>query len=182
MYFLGKIDTLFLSYQIIMNNSQESIALPDFAVRLVHRSDEGFINEEIELKKYISSCGLGLILYFYPKDNTQGCSVQASDFTALCDEFATLGYVVLGVSCDGVRSHQNFITKKELLIGLVSDADEKLCQHFEVIKEKMMYGKTHLGVVRSTFVFDKTGNMLASFRNVKAKEHARTLLNFLKTL
>ena len=97
MYFLGKIDTLFLSYQIIMNNSQESIALPDFAVRLVHRSDEGFINEEIELKKYISSCGLGLILYFYPKDNTQGCSVQASDFTALADEFV-MAYVLIKIS------------------------------------------------------------------------------------
>nr|WP_029102167.1 peroxiredoxin [Moraxella caprae] len=166
----------------MMKNSQENIRLPNFHVHLVRQHDDDFINEDIALAEYIGTYGKGLILYFYPKDNTQGCSVQASDFTALSDEFAKLGYVVLGVSRDGVRSHQNFISKKELGIGLISDPDETLCQHFDVIKEKMMYGKTHLGVVRSTFVFDKTGEMVASFRNVKAKEHANALLDFLKNL
>lgn len=165
-----------------MKNSQENICLPNFKVHLVCQYDDDFINEDINLTEYVSTCAQGLILYFYPKDNTQGCSMQASDFSALSDEFTKLGYVVLGVSRDNVRSHQNFISKKELSIGLISDPDETLCQHFDVIKEKIMYGKTHLGVVRSTFVFDKTGKMVASFRNIKAKEHANTLLDFLKDL
>lgn len=161
-----------------MKNTQETITLPNFNTTLVYQNTD----ESIDLGELINRQKQGLILYFYPKDNTQGCTVQATDFSALADDFAKLGYAVLGVSRDGIRSHQNFIAKKELCIGLISDTDEKLCTHFDVIKEKMMYGKTHLGVVRSTFVFDKHGHMIASFRNVKAKDHAKNLMDFLKNL
>lgn len=163
-----------------MKNLQEHIDLPDFPVSLVYKSGDSFFTEEIELKTYVKNRGQGLILYFYPKDNTQGCSTQATDFSHLIDDFAKEGYAILGVSRDSIKSHQNFITKKELSIGLISDADERLCQHFDVIQEKMMYGKTHLGVVRSTFVYDKQGVMTGSFRNVKAKNHASTLLDYLQ--
>lgn len=163
-----------------MKNTSETITLPDFPLTLVRPHDESFVHEVIHLAQFIKNHDTGLILYFYPKDSTAGCTVQASDFTAFLDEFRALGYVIIGVSRDGIKSHENFICKKELGIGLISDKDEKLCQHFDVIKEKIMYGKTHLGVVRSTFVFDKNGHMTASFRNVKAKDHASSLLDWLK--
>lgn len=163
-----------------MKNTSETITLPDFTLTLVRQHDGTSIHEPIELAEFIKNHDTGLILYFYPKDSTAGCTVQATDFTAFLDEFRALGYAVIGVSRDGIKSHENFICKKELGIGLISDTDEKLCQHFGVIQEKMMYGKTHLGVVRSTFVFDKTGQMTASFRNIKAKDHASSLLDWLK--
>ena len=158
-----------------MKNTQETIALPDFEVTLVQNDTQSSVN----LSTLIQDSGLGLMLYFYPKDNTQGCSFQAVDFSQLKEQFKNKGYQIIGVSRDGIKSHQNFITKKSLDIPLISDPDEKLCQHFDVIKEKMMYGKIHLGVVRSTFVFDNNGQMTASYRNVKAKEHAEKLLETL---
>ena len=162
-----------------MKNSQEGIILPDFSVNLVHQNDDDMANENIILKNYLKTHEKGLILYFYPKDNTQGCSLQATDFSHEVDSFAKKGYMVIGVSRDGVKSHMNFIQKKGLSIALISDIDETLCKYFDVIKEKMMYGKTHLGVVRSTFIFDKHGQMIASYRNVKAKDHVKTLLELL---
>ncbi len=164
-----------------MKNSEERIALPDFAVSVVRYDGNLFYTDEIDLASYVKNSGQGLILYFYPKDNTQGCSIQATDFTALSEEFAKQGYAILGISRDSIKSHQNFIHKKELGIKLISDPDERLCQHFGVIQEKMMYGKMHLGVARSTFIFDKQGIMTASYRNVKAKHHAEVLLNLLKS-
>ncbi|WP_066803073.1 peroxiredoxin [Moraxella oblonga] len=162
-----------------MKNSHENITLPTFEVALVQNTGNEPTHQTISLNDFIKQHNSGLILYFYPKDSTAGCTVQATDFTALADKFAQKGYTILGVSRDSIKSHHNFICKKELSIGLISDTDEKLCQHFGVIQEKMMYGKTHLGVVRSTFVFDKNGIMTASFRNIKSKEHAQTLLDIL---
>lgn len=162
-----------------MKNSCETLTLPTFEVTLVHQIDDEVQSQLIALPQWLGERGQGLILYFYPKDSTAGCTVQATDFTALADKFAQKGYAILGVSRDSIKSHQHFICKKELGIGLISDTDEKLCQHFGVIQQKMMYGKTHLGVVRSTFVFDKTGQMTASYRNIKAKEHAQSLLESL---
>lgn len=158
-----------------MKNTQENITLPDFNVTLVTNDFETSIN----LSNFIQDSNQGLVLYFYPKDNTQGCSIQALDFSHLKQQYESRGYQIIGISRDSIKSHHHFITTKSLNIALISDTDERLCQHFNVIKEKMMYGKTHLGVVRSTFVFDKSGQMTASFRNVKAKEHAQNLLNIL---
>lgn len=162
-----------------MKNTQENISLPTFELLLVNDVNGDINSHTISLPQWLDERGQGLVLYFYPKDSTAGCTVQATDFTALAEQFAQKGYAILGVSRDSVKSHHNFICKKELGIGLISDSDEKLCQHFNVIQEKMMYGKTHLGVVRSTFVFDKNGHMTASYRNVKSKNHAQTLLDIL---
>lgn len=161
----------------MLKNTQEQIALPTDDFELVTAASEVL---SVNLSTLIKDGNQGLVLYFYPKDSTAGCTVQATDFTANFDEISKLGYRVIGVSRDGVKSHQNFINKQSLAIDLISDTDERLCQHFDVIKEKMMYGKTHLGVVRSTFVYDKDGVMIGSFRNVKAKEHVANLLEFLQ--
>lgn len=162
---------------MMLKNSQEQIALPTGDFQLVTATGDV---QSVNLSTLIKDGDKGLILYFYPKDSTAGCTVQATDFTANFDSLTKLGYRVIGVSRDGIKSHQNFINKQSLVIDLISDTDESLCQHFDVIKEKMMYGKTHLGVVRSTFVYDKHGMMIGSFRNVKAKEHVENLLEFLQ--
>lgn len=164
-----------------MNNTQETIALPDFQVCLVKPHDDAPTHELVDLGSLINHHQKGLVLYFYPKDNTQGCTTQATDFSALACEFNALGYLVVGVSRDGIKSHQNFIQKHSLKIGLISDGDEALCQHFGVIQPKKLYGKVHLGVVRSTFVFNQTGQMILSLRLVKAKDHAQTLLHHLSS-
>lgn len=157
---------------VIMDNAQQPITLPDTLVTIVSKDGEF----STTLGQYIQDNQLGLILYFYPKDNTQGCSLQAQAFSEHLSSFIQKGYQVLGVSRDSIKSHHNFIDKKSLTIGLISDSDEQLCQHFDVIKEKKMYGKTHLGIVRSTFVFDINKQMITSFYNVKAKDHVSTLL------
>lgn len=123
----------------------------------------------------LSELNTGLILYFYPRDNTAGCSVQAIDFSAKKADFAKLGYRIIGVSRDSIKSHNNFIAKKELTIDLISDTDEVLCQHFDIIKEKNMYGKKVMGVVRSTFVFNAQGKLIKEMRNVRAKGHVERL-------
>ncbi|MDO4251364.1 MAG: peroxiredoxin [Moraxella sp.] len=156
-----------------------SISLPTFEVTLVGQHDGNVVTQSVQLTDIIKHSNKGLILYFYPKDNTPGCTIQAIDFTNELQAFTTKGYTVIGVSRDSIKSHENFITKQALNIALISDTDERLCQHFDVIKEKQLYGKTHLGVVRSTFVFDKTGTLIHELRNVTAKTHIKDLLALL---
>lgn len=139
--------------------------------------DKDLAVKTVNLAHHTKDCGL--ILYFYPKDSTTGCTVQARDFSDLKDKFASLGYKIIGVSRDSVKSHQNFIQKQALTIDLISDHDQTLCQYFDVIKEKKLYGKTYLGIVRTTFVFDKHHNLIKQATNVKAKGHADELLQFL---
>lgn len=116
--------------QIEKNKEQlEQIQLPNFAVE----STQG----EIKL----SDISDWLIIYFYPKDSTPGCTTQANEFSGLKDEFAKLGVQVFGVSRDSIKSHERFTEKQDINFTLLSDPDEKLCQHFDVIKEKNMYGK-----------------------------------------
>lgn len=119
-----------------------------------------------------------LILYFYPKDNTQGCTLQATDFSTHLPSFAQKGYTVIGVSKDSVKSHQNFIKKHDLSIALISDTTQTLCQHFDVLKPKMLYGKSYIGIVRSTFVLIE-GVLYAHYPKVSAKNHALFLLDVL---
>lgn len=116
-----------------------------------------------------------LVLYFYPRDSTAGCTVQANDFTRLKDDFARLGVTVIGVSRDSVQSHLNFTEKQGINFELISDIDEQLCQHFDVIKEKNMYGKKVFGIERSTFIFYR-GELKKVYRKVKAKQHAEQVL------
>ena len=124
--------------------------------------------------------GQWLVLYFYPKDSTPGCTTEGIDFNALVPKFAKLGVTVLGVSRDSIKSHQNFCTKQGFDFLLVSDADEALCGAFEVIKEKNMYGKKVLGIERSTFLIDPAGKVAAAWRGVKVPGHALAVLDALK--
>ncbi len=155
----------------------ESLSLPNFVSKLVKADD--LQNTEISLAELQKQANKGLIVYFYPRDNTAGCTTQAQDFTAMRADFEKLGYLIVGVSRDSISSHEKFIQNKALNIDLISDEDEKLCQHFDVIKEKNMYGKKVLGLVRSTFVFDNNGKLTHAQRNLRAKGYAERLFNTL---
>ncbi|MBH0095911.1 peroxiredoxin [Psychrobacter sp. NZS113] len=157
----------------------ENLTLPEFPVTIVRELDGNFVHDEINLKEMISNTNKGLILYFYPKDNTPGCTTQATEFTTHLNEFDELGYDIIGVSRDSVESHEKFIAKQDLNIALISDTDEKLCQYFDVIKERNMYGKITLGLVRSAFVFDTDGTLTHAQRNLRAKGYTERLLEIL---
>ena len=120
--------------------------------------------------------GKKIILYFYPRDNTSGCTVEAKDFTAFQKEFNDKGYTIIGVSRDTIKSHKNFIKKQDLNLLLLSDTDEKLVKAFDVLKEKTLYGKKHIGIVRSTFILDENGKIIKEYRKVSPKNHVTTLL------
>ena len=122
-----------------------------------------------------------LIVYFYPKDSTPGCTTQAVGFSCLKDQFDTLNTTIFGVSRDSVKAHQNFTAKQSLSIDLNSDKEEVLCKHFDVIKEKNMYGKQVMGIERSTFIFHN-GKLVKEYRKVKAAGHAEQVLADLKAL
>ena len=122
-----------------------------------------------------------LVIYFYPKDSTPGCTTQAVGFSCLKDQFDALNTTILGVSRDSVKAHQNFTEKQNLSINLISDKEEVLCNHFDVIKEKNMYGKQVMGIERSTFIFHK-GQLVKESRKVKAAGHAEQVLEDLKAL
>ena len=122
-----------------------------------------------------------LVIYFYPKDSTPGCTTQAVGFSFLKDQFDALNTTILGVSRDSVKAHQNFTEKQNLSINLISDKEEVLCNHFNVIKEKNMYGKQVMGIERSTFIFHN-GQLVKEYRKVKAAGHAEQVLEDLKAL
>lgn len=118
-----------------------------------------------------------VVLYFYPKDNTPGCSTQAQEFTSYKDEFTDNKAIVIGVSRDSIASHHKFIKSKDLDILLLSDVDSKLCEAFNVIKEKNMFGKKVFGIERSTFILDKDANIIEEYRKVKAPGNAKMMLD-----
>lgn len=122
-----------------------------------------------------------LVIYFYPKDSTPGCTTQAVGLSCLKDQFDALNTTILGVSRDSVKAHQNFTEKQNLSINLISDKEEVLCNHFDVIKEKNMYGKQVMGIERSTFIFHN-GQLVKEYRKVKAAGHAEQVLEDLKAL
>ena len=126
--------------------------------------------------------GKTVVLYFYPKDSTPGCTTEAQQFRDLHAEFLAAGCLIAGVSRDSLRSHENFKTKQELPFDLLSDVDELLCAQFSVIKEKKLYGKTVRGIERSTFVIDGKGVLRREWRGVKAPGHAQEVLDFVKSL
>lgn len=123
-----------------------------------------------------------VVIYFYPKDNTPGCTTEAQQFRDLHPAFMDAGCEVIGVSRDSIRSHNNFRTKLDLPFDLLSDADEQLCVQFSVIKMKSMYGKQVRGIERSTFVIDGKCVLRREWRKVKAEGHAQEVLEFVKTL
>jgi peroxiredoxin Q/BCP len=135
--------------------------------------------KDISLKDYK---GKPLVVYFYPKDNTPGCTQEGIDFRDLYKDFKKAGAEVLGVSRDSVRSHENFAEKYKFPFPLLSDPDEAACKAFDVIKEKSLYGRKYLGVDRSTFLFDVSGVLKREWRGVKVKGHAEEVLEAVKAL
>ena len=120
--------------------------------------------------------GQFVVLYFYPKDNTPGCTTESIAFRDAMADFTAAGAVIFGVSRDSMRSHDNFKTKLALPFELICDADELLCTQFDVIKQKMMYGKSVRGIERSTFLFAPDGSLLTEWRKVKAANHVPEVL------
>jgi len=121
--------------------------------------------------------GQWVVVYFYPKDSTPGCTNEAKDFRDLLPEFEKRNATILGVSRDSLKSHAKFTDKHELPFPLVSDPDETWCKAFDVIREKSLYGRTFLGIVRSTFLIDPDGKLAAEWRKVKVKGHAQAVLD-----
>ena len=126
--------------------------------------------------------GKALVVYFYPKDNTPGCTVEGADFRDRYGAFRAAGTEVVGVSRDSLKSHEGFKAKMKFPFELLSDAEEKLCAQFGVIRMKNMYGKKVRGIERSTFVIDSKGLLAREWRGVKVPGHAEEVLNFVKTL
>ena len=126
--------------------------------------------------------GHPVVVYFYPKDNTPGCTMESQQFRDLHSKFDKLGAIVVGVSRDSLKSHQGFKAKYELPFELLSDTDEKICAQFDVIKMKNMYGKQVRGIERSTFLFDKNGELVREWRKVKVDGHAEEVLEAVKAL
>ncbi|MCB1888855.1 MAG: peroxiredoxin [Rhodocyclaceae bacterium] len=126
--------------------------------------------------------GKTVVLYFYPKDSTPGCTTESKDFRDLHEDFLAAGAVIFGISRDGLKSHENFRTKQALPFELISDKDETACELYGVMKLKNMYGKQVRGIERSTFVIDRDGRLAREWRGVKVPGHAAEVLAFVKTL
>jgi peroxiredoxin len=123
-----------------------------------------------------------VVLYFYPKDDTPGCTIEANEFTALIDDFAAADTVVLGVSKDSCARHQKFISKYGLKVELLADTEGELCELYGVWGERKFMGKTYMGIGRSTFVIDKQGKLVEVNYKVKAKGHAQAILELVQGL
>jgi peroxiredoxin Q/BCP len=126
--------------------------------------------------------GKALVVYFYPKDNTPGCTQEGIDFRDLYKDFQKAGAEIVGISRDSVRSHDNFAAKYKFPFPLLSDGDEAACKAFDAIREKSLYGRKYMGVDRSTFLFDRDGVLKREWRSVKVKEHAAEVLAAVKAL
>jgi len=124
--------------------------------------------------------GKYLVLYFYPKDATSGCTIEAIDFTSLKDEFTKLNAKIVGVSPDSKESHCKFIQKENLRITLLADTEKKILEKYEVYKEKSMYGRKYMGVIRTTLLIDKEQNIVKRWDRVRVKDHAKEVLETLK--
>jgi len=120
--------------------------------------------------------GKNLVLYFYPKDNTPGCTTEGGDFRDRFKDFEKANTVILGVSRDSIRKHENFKEKQGFPFDLLSDEDESLCKQFDVIKLKKLYGKEYMGIDRSTFLIDKNAVLVKEWRSVKVKGHVDEVL------
>ena len=126
--------------------------------------------------------GKKVVIYFYPKDNTPGCTTEGQNFRDSYNKFKRAGAIVLGVSRDSVKTHENFKAKHEFPFELLSDKEETLCQLFDVIKEKKLYGKVHMGIERSTFLLDEKGVLKKEWRKVKVPGHVEEVLAAVKEI
>lgn len=135
--------------------------------------------DEVSLDNYKEK---KLVLYFYPKNNTPGCTMEAIEFGELYEEFKKLGAEVVGISRDGVKSHQNFTKKHELPFELLSDKDREISGQYGLLTSTKMYGKDAIKTERATFIFDEDSNMIKEFKDVKPAGHAQEVLDYLKSL
>ncbi len=132
--------------------------------------------------KLADKLGKWVIVYFYPKDNTPGCTTESCEFRDALPDFSAANAEIIGVSRDSLKSHANFTSKHDLNFPLVSDADEAFCKAFDVIQEKMNYGKKYMGIERSTFIINPDGVVAEAWRKVRVKGHVEAVLNRLKEL
>ena len=135
--------------------------------------------DEVSLSDF---AGKTVVLYFYPKDSTPGCTTEALDFTALAQDFADANAVVLGVSKDSVKKHDNFVAKQGLQVALLSDQDSDTCERYGVWAEKKMYGKSFMGIVRATFLIGPDGTIARVWPKVKVAGHATEVLEAVRAL
>ena len=155
-----------------METSLVGLTVPDFEI-----ASTG--NRTFKLS---GSLGSPLVLYFYPKDNTPGCTTEGQQFRDLHAEFAKFGCIIHGVSRDSIKSHEGFKSKMGFPFDLLADTDEKVCNLFGVMKMKNMYGRQVRGVERSTFVIDARGSVRRQWRGVKVPGHAQEVLEFVRSL
>jgi len=139
-------------------------------------------NENGDIVNLSDFKGKKLVLYFYPKDSTPGCTTEARDFTAKKAEFEAAGAVILGASKDSIKRHQNFIAKQDLKINLISDEDGILCEAYGVWILKKLYGREYMGIERATFLIDQDGIIQKTWHKVKVKGHADAVLEAVKEL
>jgi peroxiredoxin Q/BCP len=161
-----------LGDQSVTSRIQVGKSVPDFRLKATG-------DQVISLK---SLRGKTIVLYFYPKDDTPGCTTESCGFRDQYSAFRKHGAIVIGVSRDPLASHEKFKAKYELPFDLLSDGDEQLCRLFDVIKEKNMYGKKVFGIERSTFLIDEQGNLRREWRKVKVDGHVDEVLEAVKTL
>tara|TARA_B100001248_G_scaffold187934_1_gene143523 strand:- start:40 stop:498 length:459 start_codon:yes stop_codon:yes gene_type:complete len=133
-------------------------------------------NNQTSLSDYKGSF---LVLYFYPKDKTSGCTIQSQDFRDYKNKFANKNCKIIGISRDSIKSHKSFTEKESLNFPLISDPDETMCNAYGVMKEKSMYGRKYMGIERSTFVIDPEGNLIKEWRGVKVPGHVEEVYNFI---
>ena len=126
--------------------------------------------------------GQNVVLYFYPKDSTPGCTSEGQDFRDLKSQFTKANTVIFGLSRESIKSHENFKAKEKFNFELISDPDEKICKQYDVIKEKSMYGRKYMGIERSTFLIDVKGKLVQEWRKVKVTGHAKEVLEAVKEL
>ena len=143
--------------------------VPDFTATATNDS-------EFSLSKNI---GKNIVIYFYPKDNTPGCTKEGKDFRDQFEAFNSNNAIIVGVSRDSIKSHEKFICKYNFPFDLIADEDEIVCQLFDVIKEKNMYGRTYMGIERSTFLIDQKGILVNEWRKVRVKGHVEDVLEAL---
>ncbi|HIF19707.1 MAG TPA: peroxiredoxin [Gammaproteobacteria bacterium] len=147
-------------------------AIPDF---------KGKITNDLIIK-FSDYKGQNIVIYFYPKDNTPGCTKEGEDFRDYFEDFKKNNTIILGVSRDSVASHDKFTCKYNFPFKLISDEDEKVCKLFDVIKEKNMYGRKYMGIERSTFLINHKGTLVNEWRKVKVKGHVEQVLGALNDL
>ena len=136
-------------------------------------------NKKAKLSDYQ---GKYLVLYFYPKASTPGCTTESCDFTELFPKFSQSNANILGVSKDTLKRQENFKEKYNFAFDLIADTEEEICNYFEVIQEKKNYGKTYMGIVRSTFVIDPDGKLIKHWDKVRVKGHAQEVYEFIESL